>query len=114
MLLLRKQASHPFSSPLWEFLYSELPAQVCRWQAPHACFARLLLPRSLASGPPLNRSLICLFHPFLCVPQHVGGGRLWLGVPSIIEHRVEEGSPLFGLGDNEMRAMGARRTCCAC
>ncbi|PRW33237.1 inward rectifier potassium channel 2-like isoform X7 isoform B [Chlorella sorokiniana] len=59
----------------------------------------------------LRRSTV---HPFSSVhsefiyselkTEHVGGGRLWLGVPSVIEHRIDRGSPLWGMSDADMRA----------
>jgi hypothetical protein len=43
MLLLRRQQAHPFSSGGWEFVYSELPAQV--GAALHcACYACCAVP----------------------------------------------------------------------
>jgi hypothetical protein len=36
---------------------------------------------------------------------HIGGGaRLWLGVPSIMAHRVDPGSPLWGLSRADLEA----------
>lgn len=39
--------------------------------------------------------------------QHVGGGKLWLGVPSVIEHRIDVHSPLWEMSEADMRAAGA-------
>ncbi|KAL4421196.1 hypothetical protein ABPG77_010071 [Micractinium sp. CCAP 211/92] len=33
---------------------------------------------------------------------HIGGGHLWLGVPSVIEHKVDQRSPLWGMGEAEI------------
>ncbi|EFN52826.1 hypothetical protein CHLNCDRAFT_138260 [Chlorella variabilis] len=35
--------------------------------------------------------------------EHVGGGRLWLGVPSLIEHRVDSKSPLSGMSEGDIK-----------
>ncbi|PSC69266.1 G -activated inward rectifier potassium channel 4-like [Micractinium conductrix] len=63
MLLMRRHATHPFSSggSSSEYIYSELRS------------------------------------------QHVGGGFLWLGVPSVIEHNIDERSPLWGMAVEEIQ-----------
>lgn len=33
---------------------------------------------------------------------HIGGGHLWLGVPSVIEHKIDHRSPLWGMGEAEI------------
>mgnify|MGYP001034904220 CR=1 FL=1 len=30
--------------------------------------------------------------------SHAGGGRLWLGVPTVLRHVIDEESPLYGVG----------------
>ncbi|GAB4823606.1 hypothetical protein N2152v2_010652 [Parachlorella kessleri] len=38
--------------------------------------------------------------------SHAGGGRLWLGVPTVLRHVIDEESPLYGVGLQEMDRYG--------
>ena len=40
------------------------------------------------------------------LPQHIGGGRLWLGVPSVIEHRVDAASAMHGMSEADLAGAG--------
>lgn len=60
---------------------------------------RMLLMRqeAVSSGGPIEFR----YHE-LPLTQISGKGRLWLGVPSVMAHKIDETSPLYGLGRDEM------------
>ena len=148
MLLMRRHATHPFSSggSSSEYIYSELRSQVgtspvLLLQLPLSLFqpgrvgiaggtsecmcvklqparrrAYPLAPRAFASLSPFSRLCIHSINPPTSTHhsinqspprlQHVGGGFLWLGVPSVIEHNIDERSPLWGMAVEEIQGAG--------
>jgi hypothetical protein len=140
MLLLRRQQAHPFSSGGWEFVYSELPAQVgttvCLLCMPCSAVQDTGCVPAVLPVPDSGRICLLLCHhqhrvplrlalPALLPPphapnsppsspppthlkplQHIGGGRLWLGVPSVIEHRVDAASAMHGMTEGDLAGTG--------
>lgn len=124
-LLLRRQEVHPFSSCEAEYVYAELPAAVSScgpygscFPASWRCSAHVGMPVQPSQQ---RRGALCsvmrggprtLQSATWCIPhtrpplQHIGGGHLWLGVPSVIEHKIDHRSPLWGMGEAEIENAG--------
>jgi len=86
----------PFPAPVLPVPLAASAGQHVGFSTLHWGLPLLLNSPSLTAFPSAPASAV----------QHIGGGELWLGVPSVIEHRVDSRSPLHGMGEGDIMGAG--------